>query len=86
MRSHSNEADLRMITEMGVQGRERNQAQTPRQKLRSAISLVVATVRMQRMGQEWRRTMKLGEGLKRAKGELLKRRDSSNRSLLGQQQ
>lgn len=65
-----------MISEMGVQARDRNPARTPRRKLRSAISLVVATVRMQRMGQEWSKTKQLGEGLKRAKSEMLKRRES----------
>lgn len=73
-----------MITEMGVNARDRNHARNPRSKFRSAISLVVATVRMQRMGQDWRRAKKLGEGLKRAKSEMLKRRESSSRSLLGQ--
>ncbi|KAJ5174815.1 uncharacterized protein N7482_000692 [Penicillium canariense] len=79
-----NEADLRMITEMGVQARDRNPMRTPRRKFKSAISLVLATVRMQRMGQEWRLTKKLGEGLKRAKSEMLKRRESSNKGLFGQ--
>lgn len=72
-----------MITDMGVHARDHNQARNPRGKLRSAISLVVATVRMQRMGQEWRRAKKLGEGLKRAKSEMLRRRESSSKSLLG---
>ncbi|KAJ5903013.1 hypothetical protein N7504_005396 [Penicillium tannophilum] len=79
-----NEADLRMISEMGVHARDRTSVRSPRGKLRSAISLVVATVRMKKMGQEWRRTKKLGEGLKRAKSEMLKRRESSSKSLLGQ--
>jgi hypothetical protein len=70
-----------MISEMGVQARDRNPTRTPRHKLKTAISLVMATVRMQRMGQEWRQTKKIGEGLKRAKSELLKRRESSNKSL-----
>ncbi|KAJ6166483.1 hypothetical protein N7470_001930 [Penicillium chermesinum] len=78
-----NEADLRMISEMGVQSRDRTSTRTPRSKFRSAISLVVASVRMQKMGQEWRRTKKLGEGLKRAKSEMIKRRESSGGSLLG---
>lgn len=73
-----------MISEMGVKSRDRTSTRTPRSKFRSAISMVVAAVRMQRMGQEWRRTKKIGEGLKRAKSEMLKRRESSNRSLLGQ--
>ncbi|KAJ5095603.1 hypothetical protein NUU61_004959 [Penicillium alfredii] len=79
-----NEADLRMITEMSVQARDRTPARTPRRKLRSAVSMVIAAVRMQRMGQDWKRTKKLGEGLKRAKSEMLKRRDSSSKGLLGQ--
>lgn len=73
-----------MISEMGVHARDRTSVRSPRGKLRSAISLVVATVRMKKMGQEWRRTKKLGEGLKRAKSEMLKRRESSSKSLLGQ--
>ncbi|KAG0159516.1 hypothetical protein PDIDSM_7038 [Penicillium digitatum] len=79
-----NDADLRMISEMGVQARDRAPVRTPRQKLKSAISLVRAAVRMKKMSSDWKRTKKLGEGLKRAKTEMLKRRDSSNKSLLGQ--
>ncbi|KAJ5960543.1 uncharacterized protein N7479_007693 [Penicillium vulpinum] len=79
-----NDADLRMISEMGVYARDRTPIRTPRHKLKSAISLVRAAVRMQKMSSDWKRTKKLGEGLKRAKTEMLKRRDSSNKSLLGQ--
>ncbi|KAJ5188779.1 Spindle associated [Penicillium cf. griseofulvum] len=79
-----NDADLRMISEMGVHARDRAPVRTPRHKLKSAISLVRAAVRMQKMSSDWKRTKKLGEGLKRAKTEMLKRRDSSNKSLLGQ--
>ncbi|EAW09522.1 putative spindle-pole body protein (Pcp1) [Aspergillus clavatus NRRL 1] len=69
-----NEADLRMISEMGVKPRDRSHFRTPRQKLKTAVSLVLATVRMQRKSREWSRTKKLGEGLKRAKSEVLKKR------------
>ncbi|KAJ5499653.1 Spindle associated [Penicillium expansum] len=79
-----NDADLRMISEMGVQARDRAPVRTPRHKLKSAISLVRAAVRMKKMSSDWKRTKKLGEGLKRAKTEMLKRRESSNKSLLGQ--
>ncbi|CAG8887812.1 unnamed protein product [Penicillium egyptiacum] len=79
-----NDADLRMISEMGVQARDRVPVRTPRHKLKSAMSLVRATVRMRKMSSDWKRTKKLGEGLKRAKTEMLKRRDSSKKSLLGQ--
>lgn len=71
-----------MISDMGVHARDRSSARTPRSKFRSAISLVMASVRMQKMGKEWRRTKKLGEGLKRAKSEMLKRRESSSKNLL----
>ncbi|KAJ5338392.1 Spindle associated [Penicillium brevicompactum] len=79
-----NDADLRMISEMGVQARDRAPVRTPRHKLRSAISMVRAAVRMKKMSSDWKRTKKLGEGLKRAKTEMIKRRDGSNRSLFGQ--
>lgn len=79
---NSNDADLRMISEMGVKPRDRTQTRSPRQKLKSAVSTVKAAVRMQRMGREWKKTKKLGEGLKRAKNEVLKRRDSSNNKQL----
>ncbi|KAH8424006.1 putative spindle-pole body protein (Pcp1) [Aspergillus melleus] len=77
-----NDADLRMISEMGVKPRDRSMLREPRQKLKTAISMVKAVVRMQRMSQEWKKTRKLGEGLKRAKGELLKRKDSSAKGLV----
>lgn len=71
-----------MIADMGVKARDRAQIRTPRQKLRSAISAVQATVRMQKMVRDWKSTKKLGEGLKRAKDEVLRKRDSSISSKL----
>lgn len=71
-----------MISEMGVKPRDRSMLRDPRQKFKTAISMVKAVVRMQRMSQEWKKTRKLGEGLKRAKGEMLKRRDSSGKGLV----
>ncbi|RAK99875.1 putative spindle-pole body protein (Pcp1) [Aspergillus ibericus CBS 121593] len=73
-----NEADLRMITDMGVKPRDRNKLRTPQAKLKTAVSMVKAIVRMQRMSQEWKKTKKLGEGLRRAKNEVMKRRDASH--------
>ncbi|KAF5858414.1 hypothetical protein ETB97_004409 [Aspergillus alliaceus] len=73
-----NEADLRMISEMGVKPRDRGLLRSPRQKLKTAVFMVKATVRMQRMSQEWKRTKKIGDGLKRAKNEMLKRREASS--------
>ncbi|KAI2886315.1 hypothetical protein CBS11852_8006 [Aspergillus niger] len=72
-----NEADLRMISDMGVKSRDRNKTRTPQSKLKTAVSMVRAVVRMQRMCQDWKKTKKLGEGLRRAKNEVLKRRDAS---------
>ncbi|KAF7128490.1 hypothetical protein CNMCM5793_003278 [Aspergillus hiratsukae] len=78
-----NEADLRMINEMGVKPRDRTHFRTPRQKLKTAVSMVLATVRMQRKSREWSKTKKLGEGLKRAKNEVLKkRRESSGKAAM----
>ncbi|KAE8351029.1 hypothetical protein BDV28DRAFT_137975 [Aspergillus coremiiformis] len=77
-----NEADLRMISEMGVKSRDRGTLRSPRQKLKTAVSMVKAIVRMQRMSQEWKKTKKVGEGLKRAKNEVLKRREASSSKTL----
>ncbi|EAL92644.1 putative spindle-pole body protein (Pcp1) [Aspergillus fumigatus Af293] len=78
-----NEADLRMINEMGVKPLDRTYFRTPRQKLKAAISMILATVRMQRKSREWSKTKKLGEGLKRAKNEVLKkRRESSGKAAM----
>ncbi|KAF9884053.1 hypothetical protein FE257_002338 [Aspergillus nanangensis] len=74
-----NDADLRMISEMGVKARDRQNVREPRHKLKTAVSMVRAIVRMKRMSQEWTKARKLGEGLKRAKNEVLKRRDGSSR-------
>lgn len=71
-----------MIADMGVKHRDRSQIRTPRQKLRTAISAVQATVRMQKMVRDWKSTKKLGEGLKRAKDEVLRKRGSSISSKL----
>ena len=71
-----------MIADMGVKPRDRSQIRTPRQKLRTAISAVQATVRMQKMVRDWKSTKKLGEGLKRAKDEVLRKRGSSISSKL----
>ncbi|KAE8369510.1 hypothetical protein BDV27DRAFT_153002 [Aspergillus caelatus] len=77
-----NEADLRMISEMGVKPRDRGMLRSPRQKLKTGIFMVKAIVRMQRMGQQWQKTKKIGEGLKRAKNEVLKRREASSSKAL----
>lgn len=66
-----------MISDMGVKSRDRNKTRTPQSKLKTAVSMVRAVVRMQRMCQDWKKTKKLGEGLRRAKNEVLKRRDAS---------
>jgi len=73
---YSNEADLKMIAEMGVKPPSRKHRRKPMEKLRSAIFVVKGIVRMQRMSREWGKARKLGEGLKKAKSEVLKRRES----------
>lgn len=71
-----------MISEMGVKPRDRAMLRSPRQKLKTGIFMVKAIVRMQRMGQQWQKTKKIGEGLKRAKNEVLKRREASSSKAL----
>lgn len=75
---HSNEADLRLISEMGVYPpEERKPLHDARRKLRTSVLAVLATVRMQNQSQEWRKLRQIGEGLRRAKGEVLQRRRDS---------
>ncbi|KAL1967585.1 hypothetical protein VTN77DRAFT_3100 [Rasamsonia byssochlamydoides] len=69
-----NEADLRMIAQMGVKAPERKKLHDARRKLKTAGLAIIATVRMQRMSEEWSKARKLGEGLRRAKSEVLLRR------------
>lgn len=64
-----------MISDMGVKRRDRHNVRSPTAKLKTAVSMVKAIVRMQKMGREWNKTTKLGEGLKRAKNEVMKRRE-----------
>ncbi|KAH8693003.1 putative spindle-pole body protein [Talaromyces proteolyticus] len=71
-----NEADLRMIAQMGIKAPESSKLHDARRKLRTAGLMVVATIRMQRMTQEWRWARKVGEGLHRAKNELIRKRDN----------
>lgn len=61
---------------MGVKPPSRKLRRAPMEKLRSAIFVVKATVRMQRLSREWSKTRKIGEGLRKAKSEVLKRRES----------
>ena len=69
-----------MVAEMGIKRRKPDEVgQEPRQKLKRAISTVVAAIRMRKMAREWKKTRELGENLKRAKDEVLKRRSSSKK-------
>lgn len=68
-----------MIAEMGIRAPDRKKMGDPRRKLRTVISAVMATVRMKNMSQEWSKARKIGDGLRRAKSELIKRRESQRR-------
>jgi hypothetical protein len=68
-----------MIAEMGVKAPEPKSLHDVRRKLRTAGLAVIATVRMRHMSQEWSKARKLGDGLRRAKDELLRRRESQMR-------
>ncbi|KAN0069814.1 hypothetical protein V8E54_012120 [Elaphomyces granulatus] len=80
VRSACNEVDLRMIAKMGVEHPEREKFHDARRKFRIAILTVIASVRMQRMKEQWGKAQKLSEGLRRAKGEVLKRRETQRRA------
>ena len=74
---HSNDVDLRMVAEMGVKPYDSSEStQATRRRFKCAIATVMATVRMRRMACEWKKTKELGEDLKRAKNEVLKRRNT----------
>jgi Pericentrin-AKAP-450 domain of centrosomal targeting protein len=68
----SNQADLRMIQEMGVKAKRSSyESQLAlRQRFRATVYAVVAANRIQRLEREWRRMRKMGEGLRRARGEV----------------
>lgn len=68
-----------MIAEMGIHAPEPNKVHDARRKIRTAGLAVMATVRMQRMSQEWAKAKKIGESLRRAKNELSMKRDSQRR-------
>lgn len=74
---HSNEADLKMIAELGVYAPGIKQRFNPRRKFKAAIAATISIVRMQKLSAEWSKTRKLREGLSKAKGEVLKRRKGS---------
>ena len=69
-----------MITKMGVKHPGLGNFHDARRKFRTVILAVIATVRMQRVKEQWDKARKLGEGLRRAKGEVLKRRETQRRA------
>lgn len=72
----SNQADLRMIQEMGVKAKRPSyESQLAlRQRFRAAVYVVVAANRIKGLEKEWRRVRKMGEELRRARGEVEARR------------
>ncbi|OJD27497.1 hypothetical protein ACJ73_01110 [Blastomyces percursus] len=78
-----NETDLKMISEMGVKPPSPRKKFNPRLKLKAIACTILAAYRMQRMSAEWNKSKKLSEGLRRAKGEVLKKRDSMRRKATG---
>lgn len=68
-----------MIAEMGINAPETKKVHDARRKIRTAGLAVMATVRMQRMSQEWTKAKKIGESLRRAKKELSMKREGQRR-------
>ncbi|PGH12397.1 hypothetical protein AJ79_04345 [Helicocarpus griseus UAMH5409] len=74
-----NETDLKMIAEMGVKPHNPQRKFNARLKFKAIASTALAICRMQKMSAEWSKSRSLGEGLRKAKGEVLKRRESTRR-------
>lgn len=72
-----------MIEEMGIHAPENKKVYDARRKLRVAGFSVLATIRMQRMSQEWNNAKKISESLHRAKNELSMKRESHQRKSEG---
>lgn len=81
----SNETDLKMIANMGVKPpATKKKAPDLRRKLRAAAITVIASVRMRKLSQEWNKVRKVGDSLKKAKVETLRKRDSTRKKRIEQ--
>lgn len=69
-----------MIADMGVEPGMAEPRLSARSRFRSAAFVVIAAARMQSMASEWKQAQKLGEGLRKAKSEVLKRRETARKS------
>lgn len=65
-----------MIAEMGVEASLHKPKLDPRRRFRSVAFVAVAAARMQKMAAQWKKAKKIGDGLRKAKDEVLKRRES----------
>ncbi|KAL9111115.1 MAG: hypothetical protein Q9227_004378 [Pyrenula ochraceoflavens] len=83
LRLACNEADIKMIRQMGVKAR-RSSYETklsPVSKLRAGVQTVIAIARMQKMAQQWVPIRKLGEGLRKAREDVERRRGNGGRKI-----
>lgn len=73
-----------MIAQMGVEPKREDYESklAVRQRFRAAVYVVVAANRMKGLEREWRRVRKLGEGLKKMRGEVESRK-AKRTSLIG---
>lgn len=65
---------------MGVETSLHKPKLDPRRRFKSVALVAVAAARMQKMASEWKKAKNIGDGLRKAKDEVLKRRESSRRS------
>ena len=80
-----NEADIRMIRQMGVKAK-RSSYETklaPVNKLRAGIQTVIALARMSKMAQRWSGMKKMGDGLRKARDDVERRKLASGRRVSG---
>ncbi|OJD16675.1 hypothetical protein AJ78_03185 [Emergomyces pasteurianus Ep9510] len=76
VRTACNETDLKMIAEMGVKPHSPRKKFDSRLKLKAVAFTVLAVCRMQKLSAEWSKAKSLSESLRKAKGEVLKKRES----------
>jgi hypothetical protein len=79
----SNQIDIRILREMGVELSARDQAKikeaqtpklTPRQKFRAGVYAVIAAMRLSEMEEQWRPVKEMGWELEMKRENLVRRR------------
>ncbi|KAI5305497.1 Vacuolar protein sorting-associated protein 4 [Ascosphaera pollenicola] len=79
VRAACNATDLQMIAEMGVRIPKAEKQRNARRKFKAAAWAIVAMSRMKRLSADWRDARVVGDGLRRAKQDVVKKREGTRR-------